>query len=116
MEGRRYGVSANAISPLAVTRISEGFFTGDIASDPALDPARSSAVVAWLQSPDSSWLTGQIRRIDGHKLSHISGYSETTGRYHAKNGALLQFSEIGDAVGLLYGTTPHGLTGPLPII
>src|SRR6201996_785555 len=38
MEGRRYGVSANAISPLAVTRISEGFFSGDKVSDPALDP------------------------------------------------------------------------------
>jgi NAD(P)-dependent dehydrogenase (short-subunit alcohol dehydrogenase family) len=116
MEGRRYGVSANAISPLAVTRISQGFFTGDKASDPALDPARSSAVVAWLQSPESSWLTGQILRIDGHKLSRVEGFTEAPGRYHAKNDASLQFSEIGDAVGLLYGTTPHGLAGPLPII
>src|SRR6201987_3423600 len=86
MEGRRYGVSANAISPLAVTRISEGFFTGDKADDPALDPSRSSAVVAWLQSPDSSWLTGQILRIDGHKLSRIEGFTETPARYHAKDG------------------------------
>jgi NAD(P)-dependent dehydrogenase (short-subunit alcohol dehydrogenase family) len=115
MEGRRYGVSANAISPLAVTRISEGFFTGDKASDPALDPARSSAVVAWLQSPDSSWLTGQILRIDGHKLSRIEGFTETPGRYHAKDGISLSFAEIGQAVSWLFGTAPRGLAGPLPI-
>src|SRR6201996_9803645 len=38
MEGRSCGVSANAISPLALTRISEGFFTGDKADDRAIEP------------------------------------------------------------------------------
>jgi NAD(P)-dependent dehydrogenase (short-subunit alcohol dehydrogenase family) len=115
MEGRRYGVVANAISPLAVTRISEDFFSGDRASDPALDPARSSEVVAWLQSPESSWLTGQILRVDGHKLSRIEGFTEAAARYHAKNGHSLDFSEIGQAAGWLFGTFPRGLAGPLPI-
>jgi len=115
MEGRRYGVVANAISPLAVTRISEDFFTGQRASDPALDPARSSEVVAWLQSTESSWLTGQILRIDGHRLSRIEGFSEVPGRYHARDGASLTFSEIGQAVSWLYGASPRGLAGPLPV-
>jgi len=114
MEGRRYGVVANAISPLAVTRISEDFFKGDRAADPALDPARSSEVVAWLQSAESAWLTGQILRVDGHKLSRIEGFTEAPGRYHAKDGASLEFSEIGQAVSWLYGTSPRGLVGPLP--
>jgi len=114
MEGRRYGVVANAISPLAVTRISEDFFSGDRAADPALDPARSSEVVAWLQSPESSWLTGQILRVDGHKLSRIEGFAEAPARYHAKNGESLDFSEIGQAVSWLFGTSPRGLAGPLP--
>ncbi|MDT5016913.1 MAG: hypothetical protein QOD39_3073 [Mycobacterium sp.] len=114
MEGRRYGVVANAISPLAVTRISEDFFSGERAADPALDPARSSEVVAWLQSAESTWLTGQILRVDGHKLSRIGGFAETPGRYHAKDGASLQFSEVGQAVSWLYGTSPRGLAGPLP--
>jgi NAD(P)-dependent dehydrogenase (short-subunit alcohol dehydrogenase family) len=114
MEARRYGVAVNAISPLAVTRISADFFKGDRAADPALDPARSSAVVAWLQSAESSWLTGQILRIDGHKLSRIEGFTEAPGRYAAKDGAGLQFSEIGQAVSWLYGTSPRGLAGPLP--
>jgi NAD(P)-dependent dehydrogenase (short-subunit alcohol dehydrogenase family) len=114
MEARRYGVAVNAISPLAVTRISEKFFSGERATDPALDPARSSAVVAWLQSAESSWLTGQILRVDGDKLSRIEGFTEASGRYSAKDGAALQFSEIGQAVSWLFGTSPRGLAGPLP--
>ncbi|MEB3065116.1 SDR family NAD(P)-dependent oxidoreductase [[Mycobacterium] zoologicum] len=114
LEMRRYGVAANAISPLAVTRISEDFFAGAAADDPALDPGRSSAVVAWLQSPESSWLTGQILRINGHRLSRITGFSESAERYHAKDGVSLQFSEIGQAVSWLWGTLPRGLAGPLP--
>lgn len=114
MEARRYGVVANAISPLAVTRISEDFFSGERAADPALDPARSSEVVAWLQSADSSWLTGQILRVDGHQLSRVEGFTEAPARYRAKDGASLQFSEIGQAVSWLFGTSPRGLAGSLP--
>jgi NAD(P)-dependent dehydrogenase (short-subunit alcohol dehydrogenase family) len=114
MEGRRYGVTANAISPLAATRISEDFFGGDRAADPALDPGRSSSVVAWLQSVQSAWLTGQILRVNGHILSRITGFAEAEGHYPAKDGAALQFSEIGEAASWLYGTSPRGLAGPLP--
>jgi NAD(P)-dependent dehydrogenase (short-subunit alcohol dehydrogenase family) len=46
MEAARYGVAVNAISPLAITRISEDFFSGAKADDPALNPALSSQVVA----------------------------------------------------------------------
>ena len=115
MEMRRYHVAVNAISPLAVTRISADFFTGDAAEDPALDPGRSSAVVAWLQSPECSWLTGQILRINGHRLSRITGFTESAERYHAKDGVSLQFSEMGQAVSWLYHTSPRGLAGPLPL-
>jgi NAD(P)-dependent dehydrogenase (short-subunit alcohol dehydrogenase family) len=114
MEAQRYGVAVNAISPLAMSRMTHEVFA-DRAVDPALDPARSSAVVAWLQSPESSWLTGQILRIDGGKLSRIAGYTEAAGCYFAKNAAALEFSEIGQAVRWLYGISPRGLAGPLPI-
>jgi NAD(P)-dependent dehydrogenase (short-subunit alcohol dehydrogenase family) len=114
MEMRRYGVAVNAISPLAVTRISEDFFSGAAADNPALDPARSSAVVAWLQSAESSWLTGQILRVNGHKLSRIIGFTESAERYPAKDGVGLQYAELGQAVSWLWGTSPRGLAGPLP--
>jgi len=114
MEMRRYGVAVNAISPLAVTRMSADVFA-DRASDPAMDPARSSAVVAWLQSAEASWLTGQILRINGHKLSRIEGFTEAPHCYHAKDGQNLDFSEVGQAVSWLWGALPRGLAGPLPI-
>ena len=113
LEMRRYGVAVNAISPLAVTRMSAEVFA-DRASDPAMDPARSSAVVAWLQSAEASWLTGQILRISGHKLSRIEGFTEVPRCYHAKGGDSLDFAEIGEAVAWLWSTLPRGLAGPLP--
>jgi NAD(P)-dependent dehydrogenase (short-subunit alcohol dehydrogenase family) len=115
MEMRRYGVAVNAISPLALTRISAGFFRGERAVDPALDPARSSAVVAWLLSAESAWLTGQILRIDGHTLSRIEGFTAAQQYYSAKDGVSLEFSEIGQAVSWLWGVLPRGLAGPLPV-
>src|SRR3978361_1149629 len=48
MEARRYGVAVNAISPLAASRMTEEVFSARV-GDPALDPARSSTLVAWLQ-------------------------------------------------------------------
>jgi NAD(P)-dependent dehydrogenase (short-subunit alcohol dehydrogenase family) len=113
MEAKRYGVAANAISPLAMSRMTADVF-GARADDPALDPARSSAVVAWLQSAQSSWLTGQILRIHGDKLSRIQGFTEMPRVYHAKDGVSLTFSEVGQAISWLYGTSPRGLAGPLP--
>jgi NAD(P)-dependent dehydrogenase (short-subunit alcohol dehydrogenase family) len=114
MEAQRYGVAVNAISPLAASRMTVDVFA-DRADDPALHPARSSAVVAWLQSAQSSWLTGQILRIDGDKLTRIRGFTEFPGAYHAKDSASLTFSEIGQAVSWLCDTSPRGLAGPLPI-
>lgn len=114
MEGQRFGVTANAISPLAVTRISADFFAGKRAQDPALDPARSSAVVAWLQSAESGWLTGQILRVNGAALSRITGFTEAPGCYSAGNGESLEFDEIGRAASWLWDTLPRGLAGPLP--
>ncbi|WP_375488243.1 SDR family NAD(P)-dependent oxidoreductase, partial [uncultured Mycobacterium sp.] len=113
LEMRRYGVTANAISPLAVTRMSAQVFA-DRVDDPAMDPARSSPVVAWLQSAEASWLTGQILRISGHKLTRIEGFTETPRCYYAKDENSLAFSEIGQAVSWLWGTSPRGLAGPLP--
>lgn len=114
LEMRRYGVAVNAISPLAVTRMSAEFFGDERTTDPALDPACIAAVVTWLQSPEASWLTGQILRIDGERLIRMEGYSEAPRHYVARNGKRLEFSELGQAVSWLWGAAPRGLVGPLP--
>ncbi|TDO09973.1 NAD(P)-dependent dehydrogenase (short-subunit alcohol dehydrogenase family) [Mycobacterium sp. BK086] len=112
MEAQRYGVAVNAISPLARSRMTDVLFAGR-PDDPALDPSRSSPVVAWLQSPESSWLTGQILRIDGGILSRIKGFTESA-RYQARDGEALEYDEIDSAVRWLWDTLPRGLAGPLP--
>ncbi|RDH80614.1 SDR family NAD(P)-dependent oxidoreductase [Mycolicibacterium moriokaense] len=112
MEAHRYGVTSNAISPLAMSRMTDKLFA-DRADDPALEPDRSSAVVAWLQSLESSWLTGQILRIDGAKLTRIKGYSEHDACYRAEDGVALRFAEIGLAARWLWDVFPRGLAGPL---
>jgi NAD(P)-dependent dehydrogenase (short-subunit alcohol dehydrogenase family) len=113
MEIGRYGGTANAISPLALSRMTDRLFA-DRVDDPRLDPDRSSDVVAWLQSANSSWLTGQILRIDGETLSRIVGFSESPHRYRAADGVTLRYSELDDAARWLWDVLPRGLAGPLP--
>ena len=70
VEGRPLGIRVNAISPLAVTRMSEAFFARAAPGEAErLDPARVSVVVAFLASPLSAGITGRILRIEGGHLS-----------------------------------------------
>lgn len=114
MEMTRYNVTANCISPLALTRMSATIsalqdreITGDW--DPR-HPGNASPVVAWLASDDSAWLTGQILRVDADVLSHIRGYEVSDKTYHARSGARLDVEEIGPALRRMYGIYPQGLS------
>jgi len=61
VEGRDHGITCNAISPLARTRMSEAFFAGD--QDPLLDPATVAPLVVFLASDAAAGITGQIFRV-----------------------------------------------------
>lgn len=114
LEGQRYGVTANAISPIAATRLSADVFTDPAAEDlPRLDPSQSSPVVAWLASDESAWLTGQVLRIDGDRLIRMTGWSATAGTYRARTGERLTASEIGHAARMLWRTAPEGVAPQL---
>ncbi|HEX5586152.1 MAG TPA: SDR family NAD(P)-dependent oxidoreductase [Acidimicrobiia bacterium] len=113
LEMRRYQVTANAISPMAFTRMvastmerpepepEGGAFDG-------LDPANASGVVAYLASPASSWLTGQVLRIEGRTIQRMQGWSIDS-EYSSRDGGRLQAGELVDALPRLYGTMPSGL-------
>jgi NAD(P)-dependent dehydrogenase (short-subunit alcohol dehydrogenase family) len=112
LEMERYGVTANAISPIAGTRMLASIGRSVDASvdwDP-LDPANASPVVAWLCSEQSGWLTGSVLRIEGNTLYRVRGWTVDTG-YSAKSGKALKAPEIGAAVRRLYGVAPVGLGG-----
>jgi NAD(P)-dependent dehydrogenase (short-subunit alcohol dehydrogenase family) len=71
MELARYGVTANAISPGAATRMTSTI-PGRTSAD-AEDPSRSvqwpAAVVEWLASPRSRDVTGRVILSSGRRLS-----------------------------------------------
>ena len=70
----RLGVTCNAISPFAMTRMTEGL--GQITPEQRRlgDPANNSPVVAWLASTDSQDITGRIFRIGSGFVSVMEGW------------------------------------------
>ena len=117
MEMARYGVTANAISPIAATRMLAGTNIGDADEGGAdegawsrLDPANASPVVAWLTSVDSGWLSGAVLRIDGDTVSRVDGY-HLNGSYTSRIGEAVRFEALDTGMRQLYGALPKGLAG-----
>lgn len=94
IEGSRYGVTANCISPVAHTRMTEsiGVERSKDGWDP-MDPENCSTVVAWLCSEASGWLTGKVLRIDGNTVYPMEPWSVQRG-YRSSTGQGLQANEI----------------------
>lgn len=67
----RYGVTVNAIAPVARTRMTEGAFD---TSAMAL-PEDNSPIVAWLASVDAADVTGRVIEIDGGTITVENGWS-----------------------------------------
>jgi NAD(P)-dependent dehydrogenase (short-subunit alcohol dehydrogenase family) len=77
-ELRRYGVTANAICPIARTRMTEGAF-GDTMKAPDQgfdenDPANVSPFIAWLASSQSREVTGRVWEVFGGTITAFDGY------------------------------------------
>ncbi|MEI5676273.1 MULTISPECIES: SDR family oxidoreductase [unclassified Nocardioides] len=72
----RYGVTVNAIAPVARTRMTEGAFD---TSAMAL-PEDNSPIVAWLASVDAGDVTGRVIEIEGGKITVENGWSHGPAR------------------------------------
>jgi NAD(P)-dependent dehydrogenase (short-subunit alcohol dehydrogenase family) len=109
MEMRRIGVTANAISPIALTRMTENLMkpTAEGEFDPR-DPANASGVVAYLGSEESGWLTGQVFRIDGDRVYRMRGW-QTFGEYRSKTGEAVTPDELVDGMAAMYEVMPPGV-------
>jgi NAD(P)-dependent dehydrogenase (short-subunit alcohol dehydrogenase family) len=110
IEMRKYGVTANAISPLAATRMTAGLAVGEAEAtggfDPR-DPANASGVVVYLASDAAAWLTGQVLRVDGDKLNRLRGWT-VTDVHPSRSGEALTPEELTDVLPQLYGAAPLG--------
>ena len=89
LEMAKYGVTANAISPIALTRMTDGIAGVAVRNpvpDGALedfdpqDPANASGLVVYLASDAASWLTGQMFRVHGNRVQRLRGW-RSAGRY-----------------------------------
>jgi NAD(P)-dependent dehydrogenase (short-subunit alcohol dehydrogenase family) len=72
-EGAPHNIRVNAVSPLAITPMSEAFFqSADAAYRQALAPERVSQVVVFLASELAGDLTGRVIRVEGEHLSEAA--------------------------------------------
>jgi len=111
LEMGRYDVTANAISPVAATRMTPNATRAADGWDP-MDPGNSSPVVAYLASEHSGWLTGQVLRVDGTVVRRARTWTLEPDGYVARSGARLDAGELVDGMRRLYGTMPAGLEPP----
>ncbi|MEQ8719137.1 MAG: SDR family oxidoreductase [Acidimicrobiales bacterium] len=69
----RYGVTANAIAPVALTRMTADLGIPEEITD-LLDPGWITPVVVWLASPLSAEVTGQVFEASGQTLAVAEGW------------------------------------------
>src|ERR1700730_11825577 len=122
LEMARYGVTANAISPIARTRMTDGVpgvavrnppptspspFAGAPEGFDPQDPANASGLVVYLASDASSWLTGQVFRVHGNRVQRLRGW-RSAGEYRSKSGGAVEPEELIGGLPEVYGTAPAG--------
>ncbi len=117
LEMARYGVTANAISPIALTRMTDGIagvaVRNPVPGDPApdgfdpQDPANASGLVVYLASDAASWLTGQVFRVHGNRVQRLRGW-RSAGEYRSKSGRAVEPGELFAGLPEVYGTAPAG--------
>lgn len=73
-ELKRYGVTVNAISPHAQTRMTEGLRERTPEEIEARHPRWIAPVVVWLASRESSDVTGRVFEVGGGFLSAMEGW------------------------------------------
>ncbi|MEE4599439.1 SDR family NAD(P)-dependent oxidoreductase [Streptomyces sp. DSM 41524] len=111
MEMARYGVTANAVSPVASTRMTAGSVSHGPADTDSLDPLapeNCSPVVAWLLSEESGWLSGAILRVEGGRVSRTRPWTVLDG-YTSADGGRLSAEEVDAGLRKVFGVFPGGI-------
>ena len=95
----RYGVTVNAIAPVAKTRMTEGAFdTAEMAL-----PEDNSPVVAWLASVEAGDVTGRVIEVDGSTITVETGWAHGPARDAGRRWVA---DEVGPALRELLAEAP----------
>ncbi len=75
-EVARYGVTVNAVAPVALTRMTENLGMGqaDDMTKAMLSPRWIAPIVTWLASSESADVTGRVFDVTGQVLSVAEGW------------------------------------------
>jgi NAD(P)-dependent dehydrogenase (short-subunit alcohol dehydrogenase family) len=104
----RYGVTSNAIAPIARTRMTEGVFS-EMMKKPeqgfdAMAPENVAPFVAWLVSPLSKDVSGRVFEVSGGTITVMNGYRRE-GKIDA--GKRWDPAELGPAMRKLLADAPE---------
>ncbi len=89
-----YGVRVNAIAPLAFTRMTEELHGGPLFGDERrvdLSPENVAEVAAWLASPHTAGITGQVVSFSGNRVAAYAGWRPVT---EAENDSTWTFEAL----------------------
>jgi NAD(P)-dependent dehydrogenase (short-subunit alcohol dehydrogenase family) len=112
MEMERYGVTVNAVSPLARTRMTEGLgsMQRPVEGFDSYDPANTSPVVAYLCSKESGWLSGAVLRVMGDTVQVLRGWGIDPARsFRGASDQKLRTEQLDHGLRVAVGAFPSGL-------
>lgn len=115
LEMARYDVTCNAVSPVALTRMSSGLTSVELSDDAyhPLHPRTSSPVVAYLASEASGWMSGQVLRVEGSTVIRMNGWEQSSNRYVGADDRYLDAAELVTGMRTAYQAHPTGLVSTL---
>jgi NAD(P)-dependent dehydrogenase (short-subunit alcohol dehydrogenase family) len=118
IEMDRYGVTCNAVSPVARTRMTSVLVADRKDEAPThayepLHPRTSSPVVAYLASKEAGWISGQVLRVEGNTVIRMQGWQKSAQTYAAADGGFLQPDELVLGMRRAYGSFPGTFVTPL---
>jgi NAD(P)-dependent dehydrogenase (short-subunit alcohol dehydrogenase family) len=102
----RYGVTVNAIAPVARTRMTERTFAEMMAEREGFDamaPENVSPLVAWLMSESSGHVTGRVFEVEGGSIGVATAWRHGPS---VDRGARWDAAEVGAAVDALLAKAP----------
>jgi methylmalonyl-CoA mutase cobalamin-binding domain/chain len=104
----RYGVTANAIAPVARTRLTAWMGEGGEDADDPYAAAHVAPAAAWLISDAARAVTGRVFEVGGDTISIADGWRPAASSPLPRMASL---AEVGERIGELIATAP----APVPV-